>query len=377
MIRDARGGGMNMTILARAIVVAGTCIGVASAAWAQGTTPYKLGRFSQGERTFIGIVLNDSVVIDLPQANQAYEKENPTAAKVTMPANMRQLIADFESGGLRARVAAIAAAAAARRPATAMDVKSLKTLPPVIPQNILNAAVNYTEHAQEMSGRGGGPASTTPAKVPDSIPGIWMRKPGDTRQNPYVFPKAVGAVVGNGDAIRLPPGRTQIDWECELAVVIGRTADHVPVERARDYIFGYTLENDVSDRGARGDGRHGSDWFLGKSHATFAPLGPYILPKEFVSDPQKLPIKFTLSGKVMQDSNTDRMTHNVYEMVSYVTHILTLQPGDIIATGSPAGVGTARATPIYMKAGDTSVCTIGNIGTLTNPVVGPQAPPTP
>jgi hypothetical protein len=97
MIRDARGGGMNMTILARAIVVAGTCIGVASAAWAQGTTPYKLGRFSQGERTFIGIVLNDSVVIDLPQANQAYEKENPTAAKVTMPANMRQLIADFES----------------------------------------------------------------------------------------------------------------------------------------------------------------------------------------------------------------------------------------------------------------------------------------
>jgi 2-keto-4-pentenoate hydratase/2-oxohepta-3-ene-1,7-dioic acid hydratase in catechol pathway len=364
---------MKGRIGARAVVTLAISTCLAGALWAQGTTPYKLGRFQQGQRTFIGVVLNDSLVIDLAQANQAYEKENPTAAKVTLPGNMRQLLADFDTGGVRTRVGAIAAAAAARRPAGAMDVTSLKTLPPVIPQNILNAAVNYVEHGQEMAGRGG-PAA--PAKVPESIAGIWMRKPGDTRQNPYVFPKAVGAVVGNGDAIQLPPGRTQVDWECELAVVIGRTADHVPVERARDYIFGYTLENDVSDRGSRGDGRHGSDWFLGKSHATFAPLGPYIVPKEFVPDPQKMPIKFTLSGKVMQDSNTDRMTHNVYEMVSYVTHILKLQPGDIIATGSPAGVGTARATPIYMKAGDTSVCTIGNIGTLTNPVVGSQVTPT-
>jgi 2-keto-4-pentenoate hydratase/2-oxohepta-3-ene-1,7-dioic acid hydratase in catechol pathway len=246
---------------------------------------------------------------------------------------------------LKARLAAIAAAAAPARPAGAMELSGLKTLPPVMPQNILNAAANYTEHAQEMAGRGGQPA--TPANVPASIPGIWMRKPGDTRQNPYVFPKAVGAVVGNGEPIQLPPGRPQVDWECELAVVMGRVADRVAVENANDYIFGYTLQNDVSDRGGRADGRHGSDWFLGKSHPTFAPLGPFIVPKEFVADPMKMPIKFVLSGKVMQDSNTDRMTHNVYEMVSYVTHILRLQPGDIVSTGSPAGVGTARETPLH------------------------------
>lgn len=320
------------------------------------TTAYKLGTFAQGDRTFVGLVLNDAVVVDLSKADPS------------LPADMKALLQRYDT--VQARLASIAAsipAAVGNRPAHAYDVKSVKTLPPVVPQNMLNAAVNYTEHAQEMAGRSANTAqSPAAAPPPEGISGIWERKPGDSRHNPYVFPKMVGAIVGNGDAIRLPPGRDQVDWECELAVVIGRTAAHVSVDRARDYIFGYTLQNDVSDRAGRGDGRHGSDWFIGKSHDTFAPLGPYIVPKAFVPDPQKLPITFTLSGKVMQDSNTERMTHNVYEMVSYVSHIMTLKPGDIISTGSPAGVGAARK--LFMKAGDTSVCTIGNIGTLTNPV---------
>ena len=335
-------------------------------------TPYRLGTFAQGARTFIGVVIGDSVVLDLAAANRAFEKQDAAATKISIPATMTQLIAAYDTNGLRARVASIAAAASQSRPAGALDVKSLKTLPPVMPQNILNAAVNYTEHEKEMAGRSVQSGATGPAaKPPDSIPGIWLRRPGDTRHNPYVFPKMVGAVIANGEAIQLPPGRSQVDWECELAAVIGRTADHVTVANANSYIFGYTLQNDVSDRGGRTDGRHGSDWFLGKSHPTFAPLGPYIVPKEFVPDPMKMRIQFTLSGKLMQDSNTDRMTHNVHEMVSYVTHILRLQPGDIVSTGSPAGVGTARAEPIYMKNGDVSSCTIGNIGTLVNPVVGP------
>lgn len=319
---------------------------------------YKLGTFAQGERTFIGLVLNDTLVVDLSKADPS------------LPAEMKTLLQQYET--VQARLASIASAmpapaAAASRPAHAYDVAKVKTLPPVMPQNILNAAVNYTEHAQEMAGR-----STSSVQAPstpppsEGIPGIWERKPGDSRHNPYVFPKMVGAVIGNGEAIRLPAGRDRVDWECELAIVIGRTASHVSIDRARDYIFGYTLQNDVSDRAGRGDGRHGSDWFIGKSHDTFAPLGPYIVPKAFVPDPQKLPITFTLSGKVMQESNTERMTHNVYEMVSYVSHIMTLKPGDIISTGSPAGVGAARN--VFMKAGDTSVCTIGGIGTLTNPV---------
>ena len=315
---------------------------------AQSETGFKLGRFMEKGRTFLGVVVDDKTVAEIPVVN-----------------DMKALLESYDKH--RTVLFDLAAQARARtnRNARILDLKTLDVLVPVPnPVSMLNAAVNYTEHAQEMS-----VAPSPDAKVPPPIPGIWERRAGDTRQNPYLFPKLPAALASDGDAIRLPAGRTQIDWECELAAVIGRTADHVTPEQAKDYIAGYTLENDVSDRGGRADGRQGSDWVIGQSHPTFAPLGPFIVPKEFVPDPQKLAIKFTLSGKVMQDSNTDRMTHTVYEMVSFASSIVTLQPGDIISTGSPAGVGTARATPIYMKEGDVSVCTIERIGTLTNPVV--------
>ncbi len=352
-----------------AVWMAAACSAVSTQP-ASSITPYKLGTFAQADRTFLGLVLNDTVVVDLAPANAAFEKENAGAARVSIPADMRMLLASYEQGGVKARLAAIASAAAARRPAYAVDLKAVRTLPPVMPLNILNAAVNYTEHAQEMAGRGTNDPAPA-AAAPEELPGIWPRKPGDTRHNPYVFVKPVGAVIGDGDSILLPPNRPQVDWECELAIVIGRTASRVPIDRAQDFIFGYTLENDVSDRNGRADRRHGSDWFVGKGHDTFAPLGPYIVPREFVPDPQKLAITFTLSGRVMQDSTTERMTHNVAEMVSFVSHILTLRPGDIISTGSPAGVGAARN--VFMTAGDVAVCTIESIGTLTNPVMGMDA----
>jgi 2-keto-4-pentenoate hydratase/2-oxohepta-3-ene-1,7-dioic acid hydratase in catechol pathway len=323
----------------------GTALVIAALGGALGAqaTSFKLGRFAAGGRTFLGVVVDDKAVVEIPVIT-----------------DMKALLASYDKH--RTVLADLASQARAGKN---LDLKTLDVLTPIPnPKSMLNAAVNYTEHEQEMA-RG---ASAAPAKVPPPIPGIWERKPGDTRQNPYLFPKLPAALTSDGEPIRLPVGRTQIDWECELAVVIGRTADHVSPEQAKDYIAGYTLQNDVSDRGGRTDGRHGSDWLIGKSHPTFAPLGPFIVPKEFVPDPQKLAIKFTLSGKVMQDSNTARMTHNVLEIVSYASHILPLEPGDIIATGSPAGVGTARATPIYMTAGDVSVCTIETIGTLTNPV---------
>jgi 2-keto-4-pentenoate hydratase/2-oxohepta-3-ene-1,7-dioic acid hydratase in catechol pathway len=334
---------------------------------AQAPIAYKLGSFAQGTRTFVGLVLEDTRVVDLATANQAFEARQSSAPKVAMPTTMKALVAGYD--GVRSRLAALAAEAA-RSPGGLLDVASLRTLPPIVPTHLLNAARNYPEHALEMAGRN---AEAPSATVPDSIPGIWMRKPGDMRQNPYVFPKSVGAIVGHLDTIELPPGRTNVDWECELSLVVGRVADRVPVERAREYIFGYTIQNDVSDRGERSDGRYGSDWFIGKSHNTFAPLGPFIVPKEFVPDPQKLPVRFTLNGQLMQDSSTEGMTHGVDDMVSYVSHVLRLQPGDIIATGTPAGVGTARAEPVYMKAGDRGVCTIGGIGTLVNPVAGPSS----
>jgi 2,4-didehydro-3-deoxy-L-rhamnonate hydrolase len=320
---------------------------------AQTPVAYKLGTFEAGGARFVGVVVGDTVA----RLDQAIERP---------PRDMGELIARYDQ--LKPKLQEFAAAAAGKdaRPKYVVSLSSVKVLPPVLPGTILNAAVNYVEHEKEMAGAGA--LGAPPAKVPDAIPGIWPRKPGDTRQNPYLFPKLRSAVIGHGEAIRIPEGRDRIDWECELTIVVGRAASRVPVERAADFIFGYTLENDVSDRGGRGDGRHGSDWLLGKSHDTFAPFGPFIVPREFVPDPQNLKINFTLSGKVMQDSSTSRMTHTVFELLSYASHILTLQPGDAIATGSPAGVGTARATPIYFKPGDQSVCTIENIGTLSNPV---------
>jgi len=153
-------------------------------------------------------------------------------------------------------------------------------------------------------------------------------------------------------------------------VVIGKTADHVPVEKAADYIFGYTIQIDVSDRGGRGDRKMGgSDWLVGKNHDTFAPLGPYIVPKEFLKDPLNTRQTFTLNGTVMQDSNTNRMNHNIYELVHYASNILTLSPGDVISGGSPAGTNIERAEPRWMRAGDTAVCALEGIGSQKHPVV--------
>jgi len=321
---------------------------------AQTGTPYKLGMFDQNGRAFVGLVIQkDSQVVDLSRAN------------VGAPATLKQLVSAWD-----AKMANSLAALAAKPPAT-IPVKQLKTLAPIPdPSVLLNIAVNYSEHGMEMTGQATSAASADKVdpNVAKGIPGYWNRKPGDVRQNPYYFLKAPVGIIGNGEAIVLPKGRPQIDWECELNIVIGKTAKYVKAENAAEYIFGYTLDNDVSDRGGRADGRHGSDWVLGKSHDTFFPMGPFIVPRQFVPNPQKLPIKFSLSGKLMQDSNTDRMTHTVFELVEYASNLMTLRPGDLISSGSPAGVGTARGTPIYFKDGDTSTCTIEGIGTLENPV---------
>ncbi len=321
---------------------------------AQTATPYKLGMFEQNGRAFVGMVINnDSQVVDLSRAN------------VNAPATLKQLIAGWDAK------MGTALAALAAKPSATIPIAQVKTLPPITdPKVLLSTAVNYTEHSMEMTGTqtAAATAAAVDPKVAQGIPGYWQRRQGDPRHNPYFFVKANSAITGNKDPILLPPGRDRIDWECEMNIVIGRTAKRVNRDQAADYIFGYTLMNDVSDRGGRADGRHGSDWQLGKSHDTFAPLGPYVVPRQFVANPQKLAIKFLLSGKTMQDSNTDRMTHTVYELVEYASHMMTLHPGDLISTGSPAGVGTARATPIYFKDGDSSSCTIESIGTLENPV---------
>ena len=333
---------------------------------------FRLGTFERQGAAFVGVVLADSRVIDLGAARAAVTPAPPVAA----PTDMKDLIARYDQGvrtWIRALVARVQTAGASRPP-WVHDLSSLKVLPPIMyPQTMLNMAVNYREHAAEMGGADTSPAGPG-AALPGtkSAPGIWERQAGDTRWNPYLFTKLPSAVIAAGEPIRLPVGRTQIDWECELGVVIGARAARVPAARAGEVIFGYTIENDVSDRGGRGDTRHGSDWLIAKSHDTFAPMGPFIVPKEFIADPQKLGVTFLLNGQVMQSANTSLMIHPVVEQVSYASHILTLRPGDVIATGSPAGVGSARNPPIFFKAGDVAECTYEGVGTLRNPVAGPS-----
>jgi 2-keto-4-pentenoate hydratase/2-oxohepta-3-ene-1,7-dioic acid hydratase in catechol pathway len=281
---------------------------------------------------------------------------------------MRDLIACYDSGGRDLIAAAIGGIASGKPTGYVFELSKVRTLAPVMPMTMMNAAVNYYEHAAEMAG--GSASATAAARGAESVPGLWERKPDDKRWNPYLFLKAPAAIIGSGEAIRIPPGRDQIDWECEMAVVVGKPADHVPVSQAREHVFGYTVHVDVSDRSGQRSTRFGSDWLVGKSHPTFAPLGPFIVPKEFVPDPQKLKITYTLNGTVMQDADTSLMVHSVDELVSYGSNILQLQPGDVINTGSPAGVGYARKPPIFLKAGDRSSCTYASIGTLSNPVAG-------
>lgn len=344
---------------------------------AQAAAPFKLGTFERQGRPFVGVVLRETVVIDLAAAHAAVQPASTLAA----PVDMKDVINRYDTG-FRARIQDVVRsvnAAGAARPAYVYDLSALKILPPLVPTVMLNVAVNYREHDIEMAAvrPGGAPivggqaTPTAGGALPNttSAPGYWERKPDDTRWNPYMFMKSPMAIIATGENIRLPPGRTQVDWECEMGVVIGRQRSRVPLAQAGDVIFGYTIQNDVSDRGGRGDARYGSDWVISKNHDTFAPLGPFITPKEFITDPRKIGIIAELNGQKLQEANTALMIHDVFEQVVYATNIMTLRVGDIIATGTPAGVGSARKPPIYLKGGDRITCTYEGVGTLSNPVI--------
>ncbi len=345
-------------IAAIAALTLASAAGFVTLAAQDASEPYKLGMFRLDTRTFPGLVVGNDVVVDL------------TRAGVNAPATLRELVARWDPA-MAGRLARLAAETRQKAPAFAVKLSQVKTLPPIAdPNAILMAARNYVEHASEMAqaGRTLGTTTVVDEKVRVGIPGLWTRKPDDARGNPFLFPKLKSSLSADGDPIILPPGREHIDYECELAVVIGKTAKRVPVDRAGEYIFGYMAMTDVSDREDRADGRYGSDWLISKSHDTFGPIGPFLVPAAFVGDPQKLAVKYTLNGKVMQDGSTELMIHGVAELIAYASSIATLQPGDMIGTGTPGGVGEARVPPVYLKAGDKGVCSIEKIGSLTNAV---------
>ena len=181
---------------------------------------------------------------------------------------------------------------------------------------------------------------------------------------PLIFAKWPSSVIGPGVDIRWDPGLTgQVDWEAELAVVIGRTARRVPPDAALDHVFGYTCLNDVSARDLQfGDGQ----WIRGKSLDTFCPMGPYLVTADVVGDPQQLAIRCTVDGEVVQDASTALMYFSVAEIISHCSEAFTLEPGDVIATGTPAGVGAFRDPPRFLGDGARVVVEIDGIGRLEN-----------
>jgi 2-keto-4-pentenoate hydratase/2-oxohepta-3-ene-1,7-dioic acid hydratase in catechol pathway len=223
----------------------------------------------------------------------------------------------------------------------ALPVDSVSFLPPVYPSKIIAIGRNYVDHAIE-----GG--SELPAA-------------------PLIFNKLPNSLSAHNAPIVLHKISSQIDYEAELAVVIGRRATRVSESEALDYIFGYTLINDVSARDLQfGDGQ----WVRGKSLDGFAPLGPFITTRDEIPDVQALNIEGRLNGQVMQSSNTSKMIFKVAYLVSYISQGIALEPGDVIATGTPDGVGIFRDPPVLLKPGDVYEVTIERLGTLRNPVVG-------
>jgi 2-keto-4-pentenoate hydratase/2-oxohepta-3-ene-1,7-dioic acid hydratase in catechol pathway len=184
-------------------------------------------------------------------------------------------------------------------------------------------------------------------------------------KEPPVFPKWNNAILDPGEPILRPRGEKTLDWEVELGVVIGKTARFVPKERALDYIYGYTIINDAS---ARDFQFHTSQWGPGKMGDTLAPVGPYIADRSEIPDPHVLSVKTWVNGILMQDGNTKNFIFDLGYIIQYLTNIMTLSPGDLISTGTPAGVGFSRKPPITLQPGDVCKLEITGLGTLENPV---------
>ncbi|MGD2166968.1 MAG: fumarylacetoacetate hydrolase family protein [Gammaproteobacteria bacterium] len=337
--------------------------------------PFKVGTFGIDDRPAVGIVMRDSLIVELNAANAALEM-NSMYPSVPMPADMLDLIGRYEYG-LKARLYEIVNDLVAgnrlsgrTRAPFVHDLEDVRTLPPIMyPGKILNAAVNFYTHVNET----GTPEERAEAR----------RQRVVNRGVPYLFLKpSRGAVVGNGEPIVLPWGRTQTDWEVELGTVIGRAAKYVSAEDAQDYIFGYMVTLDISDRGGRppGGAPFDLDWFVGKGHDTFAPQGPWIVPKEFYGDPMaNLRQTLSVDGEQMQEAQAGDMIHSLYELIEYASSIVTLYPGDVINNGTSGGTGmgtAVRGEQRFLQPGEEIVATIDGIGTLRMPVVaGPQPGP--
>lgn len=213
------------------------------------------------------------------------------------------------------------------------------------PSKILCIGLNYAKHAKE-----------TGAAIP---------------AEPILFMKSTTAISGPNDPVMIPKDSVKTDWEVELAFVMGKRASYVSEEEAMDYVAGYCLHNDVSEREFQLE--RGGTWDKGKGCDTFAPLGPWMVTKDEIANPHHLRLWLSVNGKMMQDGNTDDLIFNIPQLVSYLSRFMTLLPGDIISTGTPAGVGLGFNPPVYLKPGDVVELGIDGLGTSKQNVIAYQS----
>lgn len=284
----------------------------------------KLVTFIHNGQSRIGALTGGGAIVDLNRANPQ------------LPTDMLAFLA----GG--ADTKALAEKAVASALPSAVVARSAVTLQAPLPRpgKILCIGLNYRDHAAESN-----------QPIPD---------------HPTVFAKYNNTVVGPGAAIVLPTVTEKVDYEAEFAFVIGRTARNVAAADALDYVAGYLPFNDVS---ARDYQMRTSQWTVGKTFDTFGPMGPALVTSDEIPNPHDLDISLTINGEVLQSSNTSNLIFSVNELIADLTSFMTLEPGDLISTGTPSGVGSARKPQRWLRAGDVVAITIEGLGTLENPVV--------
>jgi acylpyruvate hydrolase len=283
--------------------------------------------FADEENYQIGALISDYEIVDL---TSIVSDKNLTADELLR-------CFDLENGFLDAAKTAVAE----NNPPRINRQKVEICAPIPRPGKIICIGLNYRDHAEESG-----------MAIPKS---------------PIIFSKFVTCVVGANQPILLPIGSEQVDYEAELAFIVGRHAKNVNAENAMNYVFGYTNFNDVSARDFQfTDGQ----WQRGKSCDTFAPMGEFVATTDEIADPHDLQIQFRLNGETLQNSNTDQLIFKIPEIIEFLSSSITLEPGDVIATGTPPGVGFARKPPVFMKEGDKAEVEIEGLGILSNPVNG-------
>jgi acylpyruvate hydrolase len=305
----------------------------------------KIVRFSQnGHTPRLGCLVGNDRVMDLAASAAAYlAGRGVTRAQAIADAHFPQSTRGFLEGGVASQemlAAMMEAVKGGKLAAVTTPLASVRLHAPIAdPGKFICIGLNYTDHAAETN---------NPAP-----------------KQPPVFPKWSNTILDPGEPLLRPRGEKTFDWEVELGVVIGRPARYVPKEQALDFVYGYTIINDAS---ARDFQFHTTQWGAGKIGDTLAPVGPYIADRAEIPDPHVLDLKTWVNGTLMQNGNTKNFIYDIPYIINYLTNIMTLSPGDLIATGTPAGVGFSRKPQITLQPGDRVKLEITELGTLENPI---------